>query len=453
MKTELIDKGNLSAQINIVIEPADYKPDFTKELNKYRQQAHIKGFRKGKTPISTIKKMYGKSVLAEVINNKLQQSLQDYIVDEKLDLLGNPIPSEDQEQVDFSLTDMKDLSFSFDVGLAPQIEVLGVSKETNYESYKIELTDADLDEEIENLRKRMGTQEEVTEPVEEMDILTLHIKESTPTNEVAFEGEITVMPERLTDDHKKKFIGKNIGDVASIDIYDLETNATEDYVQKYFLKDAPEGTGKVFDATIKGVKRLVLAALNEDFFKGAFGDDSITDLAGAKAKLKEDLDKFYDSQCLSITKRKILEHLIDTNEMDFPDEFLKRWLLATNNELTEEQVGQEYEGFTKNLRWTLIKQKLSKDYEINITPDDIKNGMIEKFKAQFAQYGGAMGDFDYGSFADKMMQNQESVQKEYEELLAERVLDKIVDSVQLNEEKIDLDKYKEIVNELQQNKG
>ena len=171
-----------------------------------------------------------------------------------------------------------------------------------------------------------------------------------------------------------------------------------------------------------------------------------------KTKLKEDLGAFYESQALSITKRKILLRLIDQNDLDMPDAFLKRWLMASNSELTEEQVENDYEGFVKNLRWTLIKNKLSAAYEIEITPEDIKNAFIEKTKAQFAQYGyGMMGDFDYGSMAERMMQNQESVQKEYDEILAERVLDQILENVSLKEEVVSTEEYKKIVEDLSQN--
>ena len=135
-----------------------------------------------------------------------------------------------------------------------------------------------------------------------------------------------------------------------------------------------------------------------------------------------------------------------------PDEFLKRWLLASNEQLTPEQVEDDYEGFAKNLRWTLIKSKLGKKYEIEVDVEDIKKSMIEKTKAQFAQYGyGLMQDFDYEGMAERMMQNQEQVQKEFDEILAERVLDHVLDNVSLKNLSINTEEYKSIVEDLRQN--
>ena len=203
------------------------------------------------------------------------------------------------------------------------------------------------------------------------------------------------------------------------------------------------------------LKFLHPAEINEDFFTKAFGPDSgIENEEGMRDRLKNDLEEFYKSQGMSITKRKILEHLVDTNDMQLPDEFLKRWLLSSNDKLNEQQIEEEYPDFVKNLKWTLIKKELNKKYEINITIEDIKAAMIEKFKAQFAQYGyGMMGDMDYDGIADRMMQNQESVQKEYEELLAEGIMDKIVEEVSLKDKVISTEEYKKILDEFNQNKG
>ena len=452
MKVEKIDNGDLSSKLTVVLEPSDYSQELKKQLNEYRKTAHIKGFRKGKTPMSAIRKMYGKGVLTDVIHKKLNKTLEDYIVEEKLDILGNPLPSEDQEVFEFDISNPTDYTFIFDVGVAPEFEVSGVGAGEEYLKYSINLTDDDLNEEIEALQKRMGKQEETDLPIEDKDILTLKIVEKGSASEEPYTTEITVMPERMGDEYEKKFKGQSKGFTTEINIYDLEANASEDYVKKYFLKDAPAEVQAEFDAEVTVVKRLVPAEINEEFFQTAFGNEEIKDLDAAKSKLKEDLGAFYESQALSITKRKILLRLIDQNDLEMPDAFLKRWLLATNGELTEEQVENDYEGFVKNLRWTLIKNKLSASYEIEITPDDIKNAFIEKTKAQFAQYGyGMMGDFDYGSMAERMMQNQESVQKEYDEILAERVLDQVLENVLLKEEVVTTEEYKKIVEDLSQN--
>jgi len=453
MKTELSDKGALSTQLTILIEPEDYKDKFKKELKKHSQKAQIKGFRKGKVPITAIKKMYGLPVLSEVVNDLIQSTLQDVIVDKNLDILGNPIPSEDQEMVNLDPKVYLPYEFKFDMGLAPTFEVSGMDAQDRYDNYKILIAESDIDEQISDLQKRMGEQEEVEAPIEELDILALRITEESSEQEEPFSSEITIMPDRMTDGYKQEFLGKTVGYSTSIDIFGLEQNASDDHVRKYFLKDAPETVNKMFATEVLNIKRLVPADINEDFFVKAFGEESgIKDEAGARSKLKEDLATFYESQGLSITKRYMLERLIDGNTFELPDEFLKRWLKTSNEEITADQIEDEYAGFVKNLKWTLIKKEVSKKHELTIDPGEIKKSMVDKFKAQFAQYGyGAMGDMDFDSIGERMMQNQESVQKEYEELLAEKVLDTVIAHVSLQDKEVTSEEYRTIVEELQKN--
>lgn len=357
MKTEMIETGDLSSQITITIEPSDYKSEYDKGLKKYRKEAHLKGFRKGKTPLSAIRKMYGKGVLADVINDKLQKTLADYITDNKIDILGNPIPSEDQQFVDFETKQLETLEFKFDLGLSPQIEVQGVEATDTYVSYEVAFGEDRIDEEIEQLQKRGGVQEEIEAPIEALDMVTLSITESSVEERDAWSGEITIMPERLTEDSQAMVIGKKNGDTLSFDIYELEKDTTEDYVKKYFLKDAPDYVGRNFDAVVKTIKRLVPAEINEEFFEKMFDPkDEIKDIEGARALIKKDLESFYVNQGKAITQRKILESLIEKNMTALPDEFLKRWLMSSNENLSPEQLEGEYEGFTKNLIWTLVKQ-------------------------------------------------------------------------------------------------
>lgn len=453
MKTELIENGNLTSQLTILIEPDDYKDDFKKELKKYGQKAQLKGFRKGKVPLTAIKKMYGKSVLADLINNKIESTLQKVITDNTLDLLGSPIPSEDQKMINFDLKISEPYEFKFDLGVAPAFEVAGVDTSASYESYKIQIDEKDIDQQIVDLQKRMGEQVEVEEPIDTLDILSLHIIEVNPVTESPFTADITIMPDRMTDVYKEEYLGKTIGYKGQVDIFQFEKEASKEHVLKYFLKDAPEDVTEMFDVEVKSIKRLIPASLDDEFFTKAFGDETIKDETSAREKLREDLAKFYEAQGLSITKRYVLETLINENDLELPDEFLKRWLLVTNEQLTAEQVEEEYGDFVKNLRWTLIKKELSKKYEIKVGPEEIRSAMIEKFKAQFAQYGygGAMGEMDYEGIGDRMMQNQESVQKEYEELLAEGVLDNILKEVTLVEKEVSSEEYKKIVEDLRQN--
>jgi len=450
MKTDLVSTGDLSSQLTIVLETADYQPKYDADLKKQQKSANLKGFRKGKVPMSAVRKMFGKAILNEVINSKLQTAIGDYITENKIDILGNPLPAEDQQMFDFDPKELSDYTFKFDLGLAPEVVVKGAKGEDSYDTYVVEFGEKEIDEEIENLLKRGGKQEEVEDSIEELDVVGCEI--TATQGEESWTGEITLMPDRLNDEYKDALIGKKAGHEMSVNIYEVEKDAKEDYVQKYFLKDAPEWVGRDFALVVKSVKRLIPATMDEEFLKQTFGAEDIKDEAGAREFLSKELSQYYEKQAGSITKRRSLEHLLDNNDYPLPEAFLKRWLVASNDDLTPEQVEEEFEGFTKNLKWTLIKSALAKDYDIQITPEQIKASMVSKFQAQFAQYGmGAMGGMDFNDIGDRMMQNQESVQKEYEELLAETVLDKTLENVTLVEQKIDVQAYKDIVAELQEN--
>lgn len=451
MKTELTEVGTLHSRLTITLEQDDYKPTYDKELKKYSKQAQMKGFRKGKVPMSAIKKMYGRGILAEVIDKKIQETIQNEIKD--LSILGSPITSEEQEMLDFDIKDLQDYTFKFDIGLAPEIEVKGVSDQDKYEKYLVEVDDAMLEEGMMNMRKRMGTQEEIEAAVEEKDIVTLQITESPSESEEPFTSEIMIMPDRMTDAYKDEYLGKEKGYKGTVDIYELEKDTNEDYVQKYFLKDAPEGVGRTYATELKTVKRLIPAEANEEFYQSAFGED-VKDETVAKEKLKENLEGYYETQSEAITKRKILESLIASHEVTFPDAFLKRWLASSNNELSEEQIESEYGDFTKNLKWTLIKEKIARDQDIKVDPESVRTHLVNNFKQQFAQYGyGAGMDLDFDSIGERLMQDQKAVQRGYEEVLADKVFDQIVSTVQFDEKKVNQEEYQDIVKELQDNNG
>ena len=448
MITELIDTGHLSSQLKIVLDPTDYKDKFDAELREYRKKAHLKGFRKGKTPLSAIRKMYGKGALAEVINTKLQDTLSKYIADEKLNILGNPIPAEDQVIFDFDTKSLETFEFKFDIGLAPDITVKGVDPSDSYESIVVEYDSGRIDEEITQLQKKAGEQKSADGPIEMLDLVKFEISELNPTEgREAWTNEISVLPERMTEAYQQEVLGKDKDFQMELDVNLLEVDTKEDYVKKYFLTDAPEDITFLFSAKVVEIKRLVPAEINDDFFEKVFDPkDEIKDVDAAKAFIKKDLDKYYDGQANAISQRKILETLLEINVLDLPDDFLKRWLMSSNEELTKEQLELEFDDFKKNLTWTLIKQELAKEYEIEVSPEQIKEGVKKDIEAQLMQYGyGMMEGFDFDAAADRMMEKQETVQKKYEELLANLVMDAISEKVALVEKKIGMEEYDEIV--------
>lgn len=452
MKKEMKETGNLSSQLTITLSPDDYIKKFETELKKYKDKAHLKGFRKGKTPLSAIKKMYGKGIMAEVIQTKVEDELSGFISEEKLEILGQPIPSEDQPALDFDLKDMGELTFRFDLGLAPQFDVKGVGPKDQYPSYQVVITDEMIHEEMENLQRRLGKQEEAEKDIIESDLLGIEIVENTVEDREPFRTEITVAVDKLEDSYSNQLLGKNLEFTFPIeDIFAFEEGMNEQTVKNYFLKDAPEDVGHSFHAKVVKIKRLILAELNQEFFDRAFGPGVVETADDAKEKMRQELESHYQSQGLAITKRNILEHLVNNNDLELPNEFLKRWLLSSNESLTAEQLESEYEQFEKNLRWTLVKNKLSKEYDITIEPQAIKDSVYRKLYRQFGAYN--MEGFDLNQMVERVLRNRESVEKEYEELLAEEVMNQVVEKVSLVEEILSQEEYQLKIKDMQANIG
>lgn len=443
--------GNLVSQVTLRLEAEDYKPQFDKELKTYKDKAHLKGFRKGKTPLSALKKMYGKGILAEVVNKKISEAFDNYIKENKIDLLGNPIPFDDQEEIDLNVNSFGPLEFNFKIGESPKIEVLGVSESDTYDHYEIVISDELVEEEFHNIRKRYGKEEEVDREVDESDLLNLSVVELDEENiivEGGIESEFVILFSRMAEKYQKVFKGKSRGTEAVINIMEIEDNVDRNFVSKYLLKvDEDQPFNDSFIATLTSVKRLVPAELDQAFYDLAFGKDKVSNEEEAKEQIREEIKGFYNEQGKSLSEREILEALMEKNTFELPQEFLKEWLKHTNADLKESDLEAEFEGFEKNLRWSLIKSAIAEKANVEVLPEEIKNSMIEKVKKMMAGYN--YSGLDYEGMAQRLLQNQEKVREEYEEVFARKIFNHIMETVTLKVEKIGIEEYKEKVNSLQ----
>ncbi len=452
MQVSKKDIDALNTQITVVVERSDYESKFKSNLEKHRQKATLKGFRKGKTPMSMIKKLYGEQVLAEAVNDKLQGALYEFITDEKLEVLGDPIPAENHEQIQFDPTSLSDYTFVFDAGIAPEFEVKGVSDSDTYVKFDIAVDDKVVDDELMAGQKRMGKQESVENDIDAKDILTIKAVEVENGNvkEKGYETEFKLMPELIADEVLKNQVLKmKKGDSFQFDIYTLEKDKDEAHVKKYMLnmdEDEETEVGRDFEGTIDEVSRLQPAKLDEEFIEKYFNNPDIKSVDEAKAKVKEDIGTYYNEQASKYMYREIMDALMEQNTFDLPEEFLKRWLKLTNENVTDENIESEFPGFTKNLQWTLIKQKLAKANEIQVEPDEITNAMRQRVQGYLGQYN--MGQEYVDNMVQRLMQDREQVNKLYEEIQADKIFQAIEGNIKIKSEKIKLDKFQEKVQAL-----
>lgn len=445
--------GNLVSEITLLLEPSDFKPEFDKEIKSFRQKAHLKGFRKGKTPISAIKKMYGKSVLADILNKKISSEVDDYIKKNDLNILGEPLPTTDFEGNDLNVNNFSPLTFSFKIGEAPDFEVMGLSDSDIYESYEVKIEKSMVEEEFTNIRKRFGKEVVVDKKIEDKDYISLKVSELDEEKIILENGitsEFGILVDRISDQYRDQLVGQSKGFEFTVNIMDLEKEVDRDFVLKYFLKVEPNTSfNENFAATVEGVKDMELAELNEDFFNKAFQGMEVQSEEEAKAKIKEEIDTYYKTQGSAMTERYILESLVESNNIELPHDFLKEWLLASNDKASAEDLEQEYESFERSLKWSLIKQNLGKKYEVDVKPEDIKAAMVDKVKQMLQAYN--YPGMDYDALAETYMKNKpEEVRQAFEEVYARKVFDQIMDSVTLKKNKIGLEEYKDRVKKMQE---
>lgn len=444
----------LHISLDITLEPSDYTPAVKSELKKFRNQAQLKGFRKGKTPESVIKKMYGKSILADIINKTLQDKLFGYLDEENINYLGQPVPDEDKNNItSLDINHPVDYAFSFELGIAPEVDVKGVAETDVYTHYDVDIPEHLVDEELTAARRRQGERIEATDNIEEMDMLKLDASEmdGDDVKDDGWKTDISILVKVIdNEDVKKEILTKKAGDTIVFDVFKLE-NKDKDYIRKYILKvpaDNDQEIGDMFTARIAEVSRIVPAEMNEDFFS-SFGDESVKDESSLREFLKNDIKKYYDQQAEQFMYREIMDYLVDNNQIDLPEEFLKKYLKASNENVNDEILEKEFDAFAKNMQWSLQKSSLANRFDIEVSEEDIERHFTTSVFSYMRSYGNM--DFSYISqTVDQLMKDKEQVNKAYEEILAERIFAKAGDIVTKDKISISIEDFTQKVKELNQ---
>ncbi len=448
MKVNFDKIDNLNATLELELERSDYEPGYREELKKYRAQAAMKGFRKGKTPMSIIEKMYGKSVLAEKINRTLQESLYNYLKDEEIDILGDPLPNANQDQIDFDVKQLSSYKFKFDLGLSPDIEVKGVEEDAEYTKHLIVVADKMIDEEVQAYQKRFGNSVDTDSIIEENDLIKIDAEEKGSGGVLAngWATSFTVSVSSLTDDIKKQVLKNKIGDTLEFDISNLEKDKTAEHVRKYLLQVPEEESdreiGNDFVGKITEVKRLEPAEINQELFDKVYGKDVIKSNEEMRSKIKENIEGFYAKQSTSLMYRDIMQNLTQLNSMELPESFLKRWLKETNEDITQEKIDEEYASFEDNLKWTLIKSKLSKKFGVEVKQEELRAHLTEKVMQYFQGYGSGIDQSYITEMVNRMAEDKTQLQNAYNEIEADKLFTEIAKIIKVKENKVSMEEFK-----------
>lgn len=448
------DIDNLNTNLTLTLEKSDYEDRWISELNKYKKQATMKGFRKGKTPLSVVKKMYGKPLLAEIVNETVNQKISEYIQEQDLDILGYPISAEDQELLNFDTKDLGEFVFKFDLGLAPEFEVKGASDSDTYIKHDVQITDEMIDTEVENARKQLGQQAEVEDTIQENDIVTLDVEEleDGKVKEEGQSGSFSVLVKTVVDEEvKNKLLESKNGDTLEVNLLSLEEKSTEEYARTYYLSldaDSKITFNPEFKATITKVLRLQPAELDQDFFDKFFGEGEVSSEEEMRAKIKENIKSHFDRQAEALLFRDMQEALIDQNDVELPEAFLKRWLMVSNEDkVTEEQIEAEFDDFKKSLRWSLVRGKLLREFDIKIEEADIRKKFADDVRNYLAGQSFVNDDF-INSMVERMMADEEQVNKAAESALTDKLAEALEEKVTIQLNEVTVDEINEIIQKI-----
>ena len=413
----------LNAVLKVKVLASDYLPKVETALKDYQKKASIPGFRPGKVPSGMIKKMYGKSVMVDEINKLLNDSLYKYLNENKIEVLGNPLPKADSI-IDWD--NQQEFEFLYEMGLAPKFNVeLSAKDKFIYQTVKID--DELVNKYMSDIAKRYGKVENV-DVSEDTDLLNGDFVELDANGEILAGGVFktgSLFLDRLKDEATKKaLIGLKKDDKVVLDAQKLADNAVDLAALLAIDKEQAEALHSKLQFSVKGISRLAAAEINQEFFNKIYGEGNVTSEDEFKAKIKDELANMF----VNDTERKfyndVVEHLMNKINFDLPTAFLKRWIVAANEKpVTFEQVDAEFDNYSKGLKWQLIENKIIKENEIQVTNEEVIEHTKELVLQQFAQMGqGDMAEEELTQTAQRVLSNQEEAKKLYEKLYGQKVM-------------------------------
>jgi len=405
----------LNAVVKVEISEADYQEKVTKVLKDYAKKADIPGFRKGSVPFGMVRKQYGKSVMIDEVNKLIQDSLNKFLTEEKLDILGNPLP---KVQDNFNW-DEKDYSFEFELGLAPEFDV-NLDTKKKVTKYTIVADDELIDKEVENLQQRFGKMSAKGVIEAGVNITGAFVNE---------EKEIDKKYSFVLEDIKgkanqKKLIGLKAGDTVVLKSKGLFEDEHKLMGATGLSHDEVHGLDIELTFTVEAITFTEPAELDQEFFDKIFGEGVVSTVSELREKIKEDAEKQFESQADQQLLNAITEYLIENTKFDLPVEFLKKWLaVAGENPLTEEQASEEYEKSEKGLRYQLIEGKVIKENDLQVTYEELKEYAKGFIKTQMAQYGNLNPeDKELEDIANRVLGNQDEAKRLQEQLMSSKLL-------------------------------
>jgi trigger factor len=443
------DVNSNSAILRIQITPADYEKKVTNAIEKARKQAKIPGFRPGHIPAALIKKQYGKSILAEELNKAVNEKLSSFITENKIEILGNPIPY-DKEEVKGDFNNPENFEFSFEIGLVPAIQIEPTLK-SSFEYVSVKVDDTLIDKQVDDLRRRYGKLV-ASEKVGDTDLILAQFKELNADGTEKEGGVLhssTISMEFVEDAKAKKALtGKTVGDVLTVNPAHVSKGGKDTAALLGIKEEELDTISDKFEMTINEVRHMELAELNQELFDKLFGEGEVKTEAELRERIKADLVKMFENDSDRLLTRAVYDKLVEETTVDLPSDFLKRWIQVSNEKpISLEEIEAQFEGYEKGMKWQLIQGHIFKSNDIKVNQGDALEFTKQLLVNQYAQYGiPAPEDKELTASAIQVLQNKDESARVYDMLAETKLTEFFKANVKLKNKEVSYDEFVEIAN-------
>ncbi|MCH5331014.1 MAG: trigger factor [Alistipes sp.] len=434
MKVVREQREGHASLIRVTVDASDYGQSVDKVLRDYRRKANIPGFRPGMVPMGIVKKMYGKGVLAEQSYRIASESAFNYLAEQKIDYVGDVIPSD--EQGDFDFDNGTEFEFVFEIGEAPEVNLELTAKDKVVYN-KIKIDKKMHNDYLDNWLRRYGHMADA-DKVTRDEALSVTLDNGTIHSEDAYVGLIS-----MSDEERKPFIGKKVGYKTAVNVNELYKNPTQRAAALHLKEEELEGIDPNFTLEITKIRKFANPELNDEFFKMAFPEGNITDAAG--------LDKFVDEEISAELAREsdylftlqLRDYLLEKAALEMPTEFLKRWLYVINEgKFSKEDIEKDFDQFVKMFSWNYLQKHFIQSEGLNVTTEEAAEEARKFAAAQFVQYGMPSAPAEMvENFAKRLLDDKQQSQKIYEKLYEQKVVESVKSKIKVAEKVISAEDF------------
>jgi trigger factor len=430
--------GLLHDKLVVKVAKEDYYPAFDKKLKEYSKTANIPGFRKGMVPASMIKKMYGTSIFSDEVLKTVEKELYTYLSKEKPEIFAQPLPLQ-ANLAKMDLNNPAEYEFGFEMGLKPDYKIADVTTAT-ITRHKVLATDAMVEDEVSRMQIKGGKMNDLEAVENDECVLNILFKETDSEGNVVNEGiskENSVIVKYFTSAVQKQVLGKKVGDAVAIQIKQAFDGDKLTAIVKDLGLEGDDAAAKFFDLEIVKIGLIEKRELNEDFFKEIYPAKDIKTIDELRVAIKEEIQQYWDAQSRNQLQDQLYHYLLDETKMEFPADFLKRWLQNGGEKpKSADEAENEYPSFSNSLKWTLISDKLVNDNKLEVTNDELKEGMRNEVMRYFGAMSLGEDNSWLDSYIDRMMKDEKQVEASYRRLVTDKLFSFLEGQVKPKEKEV-----------------